>query len=103
MAKRKQRESTPTPDDVKWYVMRGFMHDDGEAKFLALRAEHRRTSYTFVDDIHDAMKFPSHNVSGASGFGTPKQWLEFFRGEDELSGWKIHLMRVASPKQGALS
>lgn len=50
-------------------------------------------------DSHDeAMKFPSQNIYGVKGFGTPKQWLEFFKAESELEDWKFHLMKIRGPE-----
>lgn len=79
--------------------MRGFCKDDKtQTGFLGLdnqlAGKRRGSVYKIVDDLEDALKFPSENVYGKEGFGTPKQWLEFFKGEDELSSWKFHLMKT---------
>lgn len=54
--------------------------------------------YKIVEMHKDAIKFPSENVYGIKGFGTPKQWFDFFKGETELEDWKFHLMKVRGPK-----
>ncbi len=84
-----------TQPKTKWFAMRGFKKDNkDEVGFLSMSKDRRRHVYKIVDDIDDAMKFPSENVLSVSGFGTPKQWLEFFKGEPELSEWKFHLVRT---------
>ena len=82
--------------DVKWFVLRGFkLSNKDETGFLAIdHSSHSRDLYQIVDDVEDAMRFPSKNVYGIEGFGTPKQWLEFFKGEEALSDWKFHLAKV---------
>ena len=87
-------------EDVKWYAIRAFKADDkDEVGFLAIDKGANGTPYVFVEDLCDAMKLPSKNINQVSGFGTPAQWLEFFKGEDELSSWKIHLVKVAAPEK----
>lgn len=74
--------------------MRCFKKDNkDEVGFLSM-SNSKKQVYKVVDDVHDAMKFPSENVLSVSGFGTPKQWLEFFKGEPELRDWKFHLVNV---------
>lgn len=60
-------------------------------------SSHARSYYKIVEDVDDALKFPSANIYGKEDFGTPKQWLEFFKGEDELSSWKFHLVKTSAP------
>ena len=65
--------------------------------FLAIDKDFKSNSkqvYSIVEDSNDAMRFPSINVYNTDGFGTPKQWLEFFKGENELSDWKFHLVKM---------
>lgn len=88
---------------MKWFVLRGFKIDDKDTTgFLGINKNYAKTSkdsvYKIVDDKEDALKFPSENVYKTKGFGTPKQWLEFFKGEDDLKEWKFHLMKVIAPK-----
>ena len=80
-----------------WFVFRGFKKDNkDETGFLAIEPNPSRKKdlYKIVDSIEEAMKFPSDNVYGTKGFGTPQQWLSFFKGEDDLSEWKFHLLKV---------
>ena len=75
--------------------MRGFRRDNkDEVGFLSIDKSSRRGVYKVVEDVDDAMRFPSFNIYNIEGFGTPKQWLEFFKGESELSDWKFHLVKV---------
>ena len=77
--------------------MRGFNQEDKDnTGFLGMdkSGKKHRSIYKIVDSPEDALKFPSINVDNVNGFGTPKQWLEFFKGEDELSSWKFHLVKV---------
>ena len=85
---------------VKWFALRCFKKDDkDETGFLAIdKSKLAKQIYKIVESVDDAMKFPSVNVYGTKGFGTPKQWLEFFKGEHDLSSWKFHLVAVKAPK-----
>ena len=84
--------------DAQWYAMFGFnIGNKDEVGFLSMSKDSRRHMYKIVDDAVDAMKFPSENVLSVSGFGTPKQWLEFFKGEPELVDWKFHLVKTTPP------
>ena len=89
---------TKTTPKVDWYVLMGFnKENDSETGFLAMnmgRTDYRQKAYKIVHDTRKALKFPSENIYGVNGFGTPKQWLEFFKGEDELSTWKFHLSKI---------
>ena len=93
------KSKTPTTD-VKWYVLCGFkLENKDETGFLGINApEKSKDIYKIVDSQDEAMKFPSQNIYGVKGFGTPKQWLEFFKGESELEDWKFHLMKIRRPK-----
>lgn len=72
----------------------GFNKDnEDETGMLAFDNESKKP-YKIVQDMHDALKFPSVNVNNVSGFGTPEQWLKFFNTEPELSSWKFHLVKV---------
>ena len=86
--------------EVKWFALRCFKKDDkDETGFLAIdNSKLAKQIYKIVESVDDAMKFPSVNVYGTKGFGTPKQWLEFFKGENDLSSWKFHLVVVKAPK-----
>ena len=75
--------------------MRGYRKDNkDEVGFLSIDKNNIKDIYKIVDDLEDAMKFPSTNVYNTKGFGTPKQWLAFFKGEEALSDWKFHLVKV---------
>ena len=97
-SKKTVKSKAPTTD-VKWYVLRGFkIENKDETGFLSINApEKSKDIYKIVDSQDEAMKFPSENVYGTKGFGTPKQWFEFFKGEPELEDWKFHLMKVRGP------
>ena len=83
---------------MKWYVLRGFKKDSkAETGFLGIN-KMGNTTYSIVESQDDAMKFPSENVYNVKGFGTPKQWFEFFKGEPELAEWKFHLLKVKDPR-----
>ena len=80
--------------DVSWFVLMGFNKDnEDETGMLAFDNESKKP-YKIVNDIKEALKFPSKNVNNVNGFGTPDQWLEFFNREPELENWKFHLMKV---------
>ena len=96
---KKQKSQTTTKSSLKWFVLRGFKIDNkDETGFLAIGKARKDSTYTIVEDVDDAMKFPSENVYRLQGFGTPKQWLEFFKGEPELEDWKFHLVKVNGPR-----
>ena len=73
-------------------------HNKDETGFLSI-SEPKSCGdiYKIVGSVNDAMKFPSVNVYNKQGFGTPKQWIEFFKGEEALSSWKFHLVKVNGP------
>lgn len=74
--------------------MRGYrIGDKSQTGFLSID-KNGKDIYHIVEDIDDALKFPSTNVYNVQGFGTPQQWLEFFKGEEALSDWKFHLVKV---------
>ena len=85
---------------VKWYVLRGYnIGNKDDTGFLSIdKTKKSHQIYKIVESQEDAIKFPSENVYGIKGFGTPKQWFEFFKGEPELEDWKFHLMKVRGPK-----
>lgn len=85
--------------DAQWYAMFGFNIDNkDETGFLSMsKSREDRALYEIVDSIDEAMKFPSINIYSQKGFGTPKQWLEFFKGEPELVDWKFHLVKTTPP------
>lgn len=93
-----------TSPKLEWFVMRGFNQaNKDDVGFLGMDKSKKKhqSVYKIVDSPEDAMKFPSININNTASFGTPKQWLEFFKGEDELSNWKFHLVKVKneqSPK-----
>ena len=77
--------------------MRGFKKDNvNETGFLSICSSASKGSdvYNVVEDIEEAARFPSKNIYNVEGFGTPIQWLEFFKGEHGLSSWKFHLLKV---------
>lgn len=68
--------------------------------FLAINHESTgKNVYKCTKNRHEALKFPSENVYNVDSFGTPKQWLEFFKGEDELSNWEFHLTKTKDPRK----
>ena len=85
---------------VKWYVLRGYnISNKDDTGFLSIdKAGKPHQIYKIVESQDDAIKFPSENVYGTKGFGTPKQWCEFFKGEPELEDWKFHLMTIRGPE-----
>ena len=90
----------PKTPKVDWYVLRGFkLENEDDTGFLGINIpKTNNDTYKIVKSQTEALKFPSENVYEVKGFGTPKQWLEFFKGEDELSGWKFHLLKMRAPK-----
>lgn len=98
--KKTVKTATNNCHDVKWFVLRGFkINNKDETGFLAInKSSTSKDVYCIVDSIEDAMKFPTKNVYNIKGFGTPKQWFEFFKGESALYDWKFHLMKVADPR-----
>ncbi len=93
-----QKIAVKTAPAVDWFVLRCSRRDDKTVNgFLAIDKDFRSSSkqvYSIVEDSSNAMRFPSTNVYNTDGFGTPKQWLEFFKGENELSDWKFHLVKI---------
>ena len=81
-------------------MLYGFRLDNkDETGYLSInKSTNTKNVYNIVEDVEDAMKFPSENVYNLSGFGTPKQWSTFFKGESELEDWKFHLVKVKPPK-----
>ena len=77
--------------------MRGFnVNDEDDNGFLGMSED--KKDYKIVKDQSQALKFPSANVYNVDGFGTPQEWLEFFKGEHELSSWKFHLLKIKAPR-----
>ena len=97
---KKTVKSKTLTTDVKWYVLRGYnISNKDDTGFLSIdKAGKPHQIYKIVESQEDAIKFPSENVYGTKGFGTPKQWFEFFKGEPELEDWKFHLMTIRGPK-----
>lgn len=74
--------------------------NQNETGFLAMdKASTGKNIYIKTKDRNEALKFPSENVYHVDSFGTPKQWLEFFKGEDELSNWEFHLVKTKDPRK----
>lgn len=74
--KQKKSQLQPTDkslsNDVVWFVMRGFNLDDKtNTGFLSLNTKPSHDVYDIVEDLSEALKFPSKNVYGIDGFGTP--------------------------------
>lgn len=67
--------------------------NEDETGMLAFDNESKK-SYKIVNDVKEALKFPSKNINSIDGFGTPEQWLDFFNKEPELENWKFHLIKV---------
>ena len=65
------------------------------------RARHDRTGwlkltgtgYEIAESRACATPFEIENVSGKEGWGSPEQWKDFFNSEDELSGWRFHVVK----------
>jgi len=73
--------------------------DKNDTGFLAINnLSNGKQLYARTKDWKEALKFPSENVYNVESFGTPKQWLEFFKGEDELSSWEFHLVKTKDPR-----
>jgi hypothetical protein len=51
------------------------------------------SGYEIADDRSGATPFETENVSGRKGWGSPEQWKDFFNSEDELSGWRFHVVK----------
>ena len=51
------------------------------------------SGYVIVEDRFDATPFETENVSGRKGWGSPERWKEFFNSENELSGWRFHVVK----------
>ena len=98
-SKKKNDNNLPLKQKVKWYALVGYnVDDDTQSGFLAIDKTRKNGCYHVVKDRSQALKFPSENIYNVEGFGTPKQWLEFFKGEDELSNWEFHLAKTSSPQ-----
>lgn len=85
-----------TSPKASWYVLRAFKKDNkAETGFLSIsKSKSSNGLYEVVESLVDASEFPSLNVYKTKGFGTPKQWLEFFRDEPTLSAWDFHLVKL---------
>jgi len=80
--------------DVKWFALMGYNKDnEDETGMLAFDNESKKP-YKIVNDVKEALKFPSKNINNIEGFGTPEQWLDFFNKEPELENWRFHLIKV---------
>lgn len=86
---------------VDWFVLMGYKKDDKDKTgFLAIDQEKLgKNAYVCTKDKKKALKFPSENVYNVDSFGTPKQWLDFFKEENELSDWEFHLSKVRDPRK----
>ena len=82
--------------DLSWFLLMGFNKDnEDETGFLALDKDpESKKFYAVTKDKKLALKFPSKNVNNVEGFGTPTQWLNFFKNEPELSSWKFHIVKM---------
>lgn len=81
------------------YVMYGFcIGATDEVGYLAKIPTHIDDENVITDDIKDAKLFPSINVNGITGFGTPEDWLKFVNEEfHEIYGpyaYKFHLVKT---------
>lgn len=85
-----------TSPKASWYVLRAFKKDNkAETGFLSIsKSKSSNGLYEVVESLVDASEFPSLNVYKTKGFGTPKQWLDFFRDEPSLSEWDFHLVKL---------
>lgn len=97
--KRQRTDAMSQKNACKWYVIHGFnVDDETQTGFLGMNmTKEPNGPYKIVKTYDEALKFPSMNIYGIKGFGTPKQWLEFFKGEDELSNWKFNLLKIRAP------
>ena len=74
--------------------------DKNKTGFLAINEKSTgKNIYKCTKNYIEALKFPSKNIYNVDSFGTPKQWLEFFTKEDELSGWEFHLVKTKDPRK----
>ena len=98
MKKKTQKENQKKID---WFMLMGYNKENqDETGFLAIDpASTGKHVYKKTKDRNEALKFPSENVYNVDSFGTPKQWLEFFKGEDELSNWEFHLVKTKDPRK----
>ena len=72
---------------AKCYVLYGFKKTEPES------VGYFGKEFDIVDEIGIAMKFPVKPKEGQTGFGTPKQWLEFINDDIDLNkGYKFHLV-----------
>ena len=81
------------------YVMYGFcLADPDDVGYLATIPNDVECENVICDDIKEAKLFPSANVNGITGFGTPEQWLKFVNDEfKDIYGegaWKFHLVKT---------
>ena len=81
------------------YVMYGFcLAEPEDVGYLAKIPQDADDEDVICDDIHKAKLFPSSNVNGITGFGTPQQWLELVNQEfADIYGegaWKFHLVKT---------
>ena len=81
------------------YVMYGFCKSaQDKVGYLAKIPHNADDEDVIVDDIKQAKLFPETDKNGITGFGTPKQWLDFVNSEfDEIYGldaWKFHLVKT---------
>ena len=85
---------------IDWFMLMGYNKENqDETGFLAMdKASTGKSIYIKTKDRNETLKFPSENVYHVDSFGTPKQWLEFFKGEDELSNWEFHLVKTKDPR-----
>lgn len=81
------------------YVMFGFcLADPADVGYLATIPNDAECEDVITYNIREAKLFPSTNVNGITGFGTPKQWLKFVNEEfKDIYGpyaWKFHLVKT---------
>ena len=81
------------------YAMYGFCKSaQDEVGYLAKIPCKAGDEDVIADDIKRAKLFPETNENGITGFGSPKQWLDFVNSEfNEIYGpnaWKFHLVKT---------
>lgn len=91
-----ESNTTKTASGRKTYVLFGFEKaDEKHVGYLRIRKDGCRGMfgvYDVVDYVSDATRFDAFNYDRREKFSNPEQVLEFIDGEEELSGWKFHLV-----------
>lgn len=91
-----ESDTTVKAPERKTYVLFGFEKaDEKHVGYLRIRKDGCRGMfgvYDVVDYASDATRFDAFNYDGRERFSPPEKVLDFIGGEEELSGWKFHLV-----------